>query len=517
MKRLLYSLVFLSGMTSLAIEMTASRLVGTYFGTSNLVWACIIGLILVFLAAGYLIGGLLADRSPQFSTFLKIYIWASVSIIIVPAISGPILRSAANAFDELNIGILAATFISVLILLCVPMTLLGTTSPFAIRLAIQELNEAGGISGRVYAISTLGSFIGTFLPVLVLIPLINTYRTFVFFGALILIPSLISLGAVAGWKKTLPYLWTPILLVIVLYFGLPSKEKDTHGMIYETESAYNYIQVLEDNGYRFLRLNEGQGIHSVYHPSIMDYRGPWEQVLVAPFFNEPPHPIDRVRKVAIVGLAAGTTARQITTVFGSIPIDGIEIDPKIVKAGQTYFDMNEPNLNIIIQDGRWALRTSQSKYSIISVDAYRPPYIPFHLTTTEFFEIAREHLELDGSLIINVGRAPNDRRLIDALFATIRTVFPSAYVVDIPETFNSVIFATATKSRASNLTANLEYLSEIPGTPKLLIDSINLAATNIQPAPQGGLVFTDDSAPIEWITNSMILGYLVSGDLEDLQ
>jgi len=102
-------------------------------------------------------------------------------------------------------------------------------------------------------------------------------------------------------------------------FWTPSKAKDTRGMIYETESAYNYIQVLEDDGYRFLRLNEGQGIHSVYHPTLMDYKGPWEQVLVAPFFNDPPYEIARVRKAAIIGLAAGTTARQLTEVFGPIP------------------------------------------------------------------------------------------------------------------------------------------------------------------------------------------------------
>ena len=160
-------------------------------------------------------------------------------------------------------------------------------------------------------------------------------------------------------------------------------------MVYETESDYNYLQVLESNQYRILRMNEGQGMHSVYHPTVLNYYGPWEMVLVAPYFNQAPFSPDRVKRIAIVGLAAGTTARQATAVYGPVPIDGYEIDQKVVDIGRRYFEMNEPNLNVIVQDGRWGLEHSQNRYQIISVDAYRPPYIPWHLTTREFFQIVK--------------------------------------------------------------------------------------------------------------------------------
>ena len=182
MKKYLLFIVFVSGLTSLAVEMAASRLMGNYFGSSNLVWASIIGLILIYLTAGNFIGGNWADRSPRYGTLYRILAWAGFSIALVPAVSRPVLRWAAEAFDTLQLGVLFGSFVAVMILFIIPIILLGMSSPFAIRLAIQENEKAGRLSGKIYAISTLGSFIGTFIPVLLLIPLVGTYRTFLVHG-----------------------------------------------------------------------------------------------------------------------------------------------------------------------------------------------------------------------------------------------------------------------------------------------------------------------------------------------
>ncbi|NMC53860.1 MAG: fused MFS/spermidine synthase [Chloroflexi bacterium] len=517
MRKTLTIAVFFSGMASLGIEMAASRLLGNVFGTSNLVWASIIGLILIYLAVGYFIGGRWADRSPHPETFFKILTWAGISTAVVPVLSRPVLRLAANAFDELQLGILLGSFTSVLILLVIPMILLGTASPFAIRLAVQDSANIGQTSGQIYAISTLGSFIGTFLPVLLLIPTLGTYRTFLFFSAILLVVGLTGLYLHAGARKILPFLWAPLLIIFLWVWGLPGGAKNTPGMVYETESAYNYIQVLEYDSYHYLRLNEGQGVHSVYHPTELNYYGPWEQVLVAPFFNPAPVNTDDIRSLAIVGLAAGTTARQASIVYPHIQIDGIEIDPKIVEVGREYFDMNQPNLNVIVQDGRWALAHSDQQYQIISIDAYRPPYIPAHLTSQEFFTTVREHLTADGVMVINVGRGPNDRRLIDALSTTILTVFPTIHIVDIPGSFNSILFATVQPTAPENLAANYLNLVQQETANPLLLRSIEVAAAQLQPQPQVSLVFTDDKAPIEWMTNNMVIQFLLSGNKEMLQ
>lgn len=515
MHKYLYFTVFASGMTTLVIELTASRLLGSVFGTSNLVWASIIGLILIYLTAGYYLGGFWADRSPYPKTLYTVLAWGAFLSGLIPIAARPVLWMAADAFDQLRVGVLFGSFASVLILFSLPVTLLGTISPFAIRLAVVDSRHAGSIAGKIYAISTLGSFIGTFLPVLVFIPLIGTTRTFLSFSLVLVLVALFGLWKFAGRRAALSLCWMPILLIILVWMsGGPVKK--TPGQIYETESTYNYIQVIERDGYRFLRLNEGQGVHSVWHPTQLRFNGTWEQFLAAPFFNQPPFRPADVKNMAIVGLAAGTTVNQATAVFGAIPIDGFEIDPKIIQVGRDYFHMNQPNLNALAVDGRWGLAHSPSQYTLIGIDAYRPPYIPFHLTTQEFFRIVREHLTEDGVVAINVGRSPSDRRLIDGLVATLQTVFPSVYVMDLPESFNSIVYATVQPSKLQNLVINYDQLVREGKTHPLLIEVLQKAILYQQPIPQGGMIFTDDQAPIEWITNNMVLNFVLSGDVETL-
>jgi MFS family permease len=521
MRAYLYFTVFASGMTTLAIEMSASRLLGPAFGVSNLVWASIIGLILIYLTLGYFIGGRWADRYPYPQTMYTVLLWGAFTAGLIPLAARPVLRLAANAFDLLQVGVLVGSFISVLVLFILPITLLGTISPFAIRLAIDDPRKAGTISGRIYAISTLGSFIGTFLPTLVLTPLIGTTYTFLVFSGLLTLVAMGGLWKTAGWRATLRWVWMPLVLVLIALYGLRGPLKSTTGQIYEGESAYNYIQVLERDGFRYLRLNEGQGIHSQWHPTILDYQGPWEQFLAAPFFNPAsagnPYQPEMVESMAIIGLAAGTIARQATEVYGPIPIDGYEIDPQIIQVGREYFDMNQPNLNAIAEDGRLGLERSTRRYTIVAVDAYRPPYIPWHLTTREFFHLVHERLNPDGVLVINVGRAPDDRRLIEGLVGTIRTVFPSVYVMDVPGSFNSIVYATVQPSQVTDLYANFDHLLKRGDSHPLLLESLYRTVVYLQPAPESNIVYTDDWAPIEWLTNEMVLNYVLFGDMEELQ
>ena len=506
--------VFFAGMSGLGLEMTASRLLGNVYGTSNIVWANIIGLMLVYLTAGYFLGGRWADRSPSPRTFYRIIAWAAFTAGLVPLVARPVLREAAGAVETLDAAVMAGSFLSVLILFSVPVTLLGCVSPFAIRLAITDPAKAGTVSGRIYAISTLGSILGTFLPVLWLIPSIGTARTFLAFSLSLLAIGFVGLAG-ADRKAAARYLWMPVALLALAWWVLQSPIKATQGQIFEAESAYNYIQVVEREGTRYLLLNEGQGIHSVYNPAGGPTFGTWDYFLAAPFFNPGVAP-GSVERVGLVGLAGGTIAKQYTSVFGPIPIDGWEIDPEIVAVGREYFDMNEPNLNAIVQDGRWGLAHSPWRYSVIGVDAYRLPYIPWHLTTREFFQEVNDHLTEDGVLVINVGRTPDDRRLVEAMVGTIGAVFPSIHVVDVPNTFNTIVFATVRPSRAYDLALNLSALRS-GGAPPLLLDVLERTILNLQPTPESDVVFTDDWAPIEQLTNSMAIRFILRGELDILR
>jgi predicted membrane-bound spermidine synthase len=516
MRRYLLFTVFISGMTTLAAELAAGRLIGNVFGTSNIVWASIIGLILIYLTFGYFLGGKWADANPTPGVMYRVLAWGAFTLGLVPYVAGPVLRSAASAFESLQVGILGASFITVLILFFIPITLLGTISPFAIRLSVDDTSRSGQISGQIYAISTLGSFIGTFLPTLVTIPAIGTKNTFLVFSLLLLFVALAGLGKFASRREMLTHLWMPVVIAVVAALSSGQALKRNSGQIYETESAYNYIQVAQQNGFTILRLNEGQGVHSIYHANTLQYNGPWDQFLVGPYFYPNRKPAD-IKRVAIVGLAAGTTARQMTAVYGELPIDGFELDPKIVEVGQRYFGMTMPNLKVIIGDGRLNLERSKQQYDIIAVDAYRPPYIPPHMTTQEFFQIAASHLTEEGVLAINSASVPGDRRLINGLATTMGTIFPSIYTVDIPGSLNTVIFATKQKTAPENFATDLVALSQDASVHPLLINTMQTTFANLKSGYERTTVFTDDHAPIEWIVNDMVIRFILEGGTQYLQ
>jgi spermidine synthase len=379
-----------------------------------------------------------------------------------------------------------------------------------IRLVLTDSEQAGKISGQVYAISTLGSFLGTFLPDLVLIPWLGTRLVFILFSLVLLSVALVGIGLHSGWKSILRWIWMPVLILGLGILWGTEPIKRTSGQIFEKESSYNYIQVLEEDGYRYLRLNEGQGIHSMYHPEQMAFFGTWMQVLPAPFFNRAPYLPEDIEDMAIIGLAGGTTARQASTAFGPIRIDGFEIDPAIIQVGKDYFGMTADNIHPLAQDGRWGLAHSDEKYSLISIDAYRPPYIPWHLTTQEFFQIVYDHLDTNGAMVLNVGRTPEDEKLLAGLVATIQTVFPAVYVMDVPATYNSMIYATMLPTTAGNLEGNLDYLLESEDPDPTLVQAMRTTIYNLRSLPSGGQIFTDDKAPIEWLTNQMVLNSILA-------
>jgi spermidine synthase len=178
--------------------------------------------------------------------------------------------------------------------------------------------------------------------------------------------------------------------------------------------------------------------------------------------------------------------------------------------------MTEPNLNAIAADGRYGLQRSEHEYSVIGIDAYRLPYIPWHLTTKEFFQEVYDHLSKDGVIVINVGRTFDDRRLIEAMSGTLKSVFPSIHLVDVPDTFNSVIYATVQPTDFENLLYNFAYHKE-KGTNPYLIDILERTIMNLQPVPDSKIVFTDDRAPIEQLTDSIAIRFVLQGSVDLLR
>jgi len=488
--RFLYVLVFVVGTGSLGAEIAVARLMAPFFGASTIVWANTIGVVLVALSLGYWLGGRLADRNPSLQGLCKIVLLAAVLLATVPFIARPFFDISVEALDSISAGAFVGSLFAVLALVAIPVLLLGAASPYALRLAVPDVEHAGRIAGRLYAISTAGSLTGTMLSSLLLIPVVGTQRTFLAFALAI------GVTAVAGLGIRFAPAAAAIAAALAIPVGTVKASADGE-VIYETETETQYAQVVEQaDGDRLLELNEGQAIHSLYKPGSYLTGRYWDGLIVMPFaaLDRPPE------RVAILGNAAGTAARMYGHYFPDTRVDGVEIDGELTEIGRRYFDLSGPNLHTYTDDARPWLRQSSGDYDVIVVDAYRQPYIPFYLATREFFELVRDRLAPGGVVVVNVGHPEGNDDLEKAVSATMADVFPTV-IRDPLEDANSLVLGSEAPASAERLLGAIAILPD---------DLKNLAAVESQrlaPALTGGPVYTDDKAPVEWLVDKSILGY----------
>jgi spermidine synthase len=483
----LEALVFAVGVSSLGAEIAAARLMAPFFGASTVIWANTIAVVLVALSVGYRVGGRLADRRPRVEALAGLVLLASVLLAAVPLVSHPFLSLSVKAFDTLSAGAFLSSLFGVLVLVAVPVLLLGAVSPWATRLRITSVDRAGEIAGRLYAISTAGSLVGTFLAALVLIPHVGTQRTFLILAA---IPALVAALSLRGLALLVP---AALLAALALPVGTV-KPAEKGRVLYETETPYQYARVVQmPDGSRRLELNEGQAIHSLWKPGTYLTNAYWDGYLVLPFTVAPKPP----RSIAILGTAAGTVARAYGHYFPDTRIDAVDIDGKLFEIGRRYFGLeSRPQLREYAEDARPFLRRTGERYDSIFVDAYRQPYIPFYLATKEFFALTRERLRPGGSVIVNVGHPRGSDTLENALAATMGRVFAHVARDRIVGTNTMLIGSDARISRGTMVS------SALPS------DLVPVAREqDVEPAPLGGEVFTDDRAPVEWLIDTSIVRY----------
>ena len=488
----LAALVFGAGIGALATEITASRLLAPYFGSSTIVWANLIGIVLAALALGYWLGGRIADRRPQPTLLGFIVLAAAVCVAVVPFVAKPFLDLTVEGLDSASAGAIVGSFLAVLLLLTPPVLMLGMVSPFAIRLAVESVETAGAVAGRLYALSTAGSLVGVFLPALVLIPAIGTQRTFLVVACLLAISSCFLLGP-------------RYLVVAAAVAGLvavpPGAVKGEAGLIHEETSFHQYIQVVErPDGRRLLHLNEGVAVHSVWRADSVLTGGVWDAFLAVPPLLDRP-----LQRVAILGNAAGTTARALGVYYPDAEIDGVEIDAAVSGVGRTYFGMDDnPRLRVHDVDARPFLRATDERYDLIVVDAYHQPYVPFYLATREFFRLVRERLRPGGVVALNVAAVPDDKRLVRAIGGTLAAEVPQ--VLEWPALrFNTIVFGLVDPLEPAELERRLE------DGPEDLEPLRELLARDVRQLEASGRPWTDDHAPVEWLTDRMIVSYAVEG------
>jgi len=489
-RRLLSLLVFVVGAASLGAEIAAARLLAPYFGASTIVWANTIGVVLVALSVGYWLGGRYADRHPHMRGLCLLVLAAALLIAAVPFAARPFLGFSVDAFDSVSVGGFAGSLFAVLVLVAVPVTLLGAAAPWAVRLAVADVDRSGEVVGRLYATSTAGSLVGTMLAALLLIPLLGTQRTFLVFAL-----ALALVGAAGlGWR----FLAVPALLAIVVSLPVGAiKAADTGHVLYEAETQHEYARVVErPDGSRVLELNEGQAVHSLYRPGSYLTGDYWDGHLVLPFAAAARPP----RRLAILGNGAGTVARAFGRFFPRTAVDAVEIDAELTELGRRFFDLRNPRMRTFAEDARPWLRRSAGGYEAIMVDAYRQPYIPFYLATREFFELARERLAPGGVVIVTVGHPEGSEELETVLGRTLAAAFPAVLRYPIEPT-NTLLLAGEGRLSAARLRGKA---AELP--PPLRPLALEAAAA-LAPRLPGGEVYTDDRAPVEWLVDSSLLEY----------
>jgi spermidine synthase len=374
----------------------------------------------------------------------------------------------------------------------VPITLLGMVSPFAIRLALVDVHEAGQVAGRLYALSTVGSILGTFLSALVTIEAFGTQRTMVGTAALLAFADALLLGR---WALVVAAAVAALLLVP------PGAVKHQAGLLFETESPYQYVSVVrQSDDSRVLELNEGLVAHSVWHRNTVLTGGYWDLfLLLPPLLGRPPE------RMLVIGNAGGTVARAYGRFWPRVRIEGVELDPAVTRAARRYLGLaDNPRLRVITADGRPYLELTRRRYDLIVVDAYRQPYIPFYLATREFFALVSDHLRPGGLVALNVAATPDDRRLSRALGTTLLSVFPQAWRWRALR-FNDLLLGLDRPVARGVL---LRRAARVPGR---LASLVPLFRSELVPVQPSGTPLTDDRAPVEWITDRMILDQISRG------
>ncbi|MEA2273927.1 MAG: hypothetical protein QOI98_2635 [Solirubrobacteraceae bacterium] len=479
--------MFVVGAASLGVEIAAARLLAPYFGASTIVWANTIATVLVALSAGYWLGGRLADRSPTRAALCRLVLVASVALAAVPFVARPFLSAAVDALDSYSAGAFAGSLVAVVALVGVPVALLGAVAPYALRLSLVDVGASGSVAGGLYALSTVGSLVGTFLAALVLVPFAGTQRTFLGFAAV--------LAAVSAPAVRRAALAVPLVILAVLVAAPTAGKAGGSGgrVVEEVETPYQYARVLQDaSGTRRLELNEGIAVHSKYTPGSYLTDDYWDDFLLLPLSVLPRPPA----RLAILGNAAGTTARAYGHYFPATSVDAVELDGRLTEIGRRWFDLRGgPRLRLITADARPFLRRSPRRYDAIFVDAYRQPYIPFYLATREFFSLVRSRLVAGGVLVVNVGHPERDPRLERVLAATMRVAFPHVWR-DPSQPTNTLLVASSSPLRPARIAA---------GAPAALAGLGREVALRLRPALRGGEVYTDDRAPVEWLVDRSIV------------
>lgn len=497
-KIFLYLTEFFAGMSVMAVELGASRLLAPYFSSSQIVWTIIIGTIMIAMALGNIYGGKSADKSPNPDKLYGRILIAAVWIALIPVAGKYIVLgiSALLIFTVNNNFLIIAAFCACMVIFVFPLFLLGTVTPSLAKYSVSSLDDSGRTVGTLGAFNTIGSIIGTFVPTFVTIPAVGTSITFLIFAGILIVLSVIYfVSNRVGYKKIII---SGVIFVLCCVFGHGDSfafwQKD---LTYEGESIYNYLQVSEDDKQVSLSTNVLFGVQSVYMKDDTLTGLYYDYAMAAPLMVPDKNPDSM--EMLILGMGTGTYATQCRKYFGDMNIEGVEIDEKITKLSRKYFALPD-DINVTTYDGRAFLNASDRKYDVIMVDAYQDITIPFQMSSVEFFRLVKSHLNENGVMVVNMNMRGNDDGDINQYLAdTISSVFGNVYTVEVDNSTNRELFASDNNDMMGMLNDNISGIKDAD-----LRFMMNKVRDNSIAYNAGKLIMTDDNAPVELLGMKVI-------------
>ncbi len=496
----LYLTEFFSGMSVMAVELGASRLLAPYFSSSQIVWTIIIGTIMIAMALGNVYGGRSADRNPDPDKLYRRMLIAAVWISAIPFF-GKLVIAGVSALLVVTIStnfLIWAAFATCMLVFVYPLFLLGTVTPSLVKYTVGSLDDSGRTVGTLGAFNTVGSIIGTFVPTFVTIPAVGTAVTFLIFSGILLLLALLYFisrrNSAAGC--TVSVLLFAACCVLSTRWGFAFWEKT---LSYEGESVYNYLQVREDENRTVLSTNVLFGVQSVYQKSGGLTGMYYDYAMAGPLMaGSAAQPQD----VLILGMGTGTFATQCARYLPQVHARGVEIDSRITALAHQYFAL-PASVPVTTYDGRAYLNADRQKYDVILVDAYQDITIPFQMSSQEFFRLVKNHLREGGVMVVNMNmKSDRPDGINEWLADTIASEFAYVYTADVAGATNRELYASDAAGLPERFDRSRSALED-PAMAELM----ETVAARLTPYESGGRLLTDDQAPVE------LLGMRVIDDL----
>lgn len=483
LRRFLYATAAITGAAILIVEILGAKMLSPYVGTSHFVWTAQIAVTLLSLATGYYFGGWLVDRSARLSRIF--YCIAAAAAYL--ALSILIVEDVAYAFVRLNLAL--GALVSSAVLFFVPLTLLAAVGPFLIRVLALSFQTIGSQVGRLSALSTVGSVVGTVLIGYVLIPFLpNSVTMFLTSGLLLLVCAAYFIG----WSRSDLGRTTVLAVGAALLGGAgiwrsQSKRWANVTEIFRQNSDFGLLQVIESKRVpRRWYLNDFlvQNSYDFQEKKSVSLFTYMLRLLAKGYAPE-------LRDALCIGLGVGIAPMQLAR--DGVRVDAIEINPGVVELGQKFFDLDPSAMNLIVGDGRYFLNSTKNTYDAVLLDAFLGDSSPSHLMTREAFGAIRKVLNPGGVLVINSfgDFQPGKSFFVGSLDKTLKSVFAS---VRVHATGNGNVFFVASDQKEMTLRG-------VPLTgihEELARDVQSCLNSSITLPTQEGRILTDDFNPVEF-------------------